>query len=127
MASGDVLRRLEGREYRIGHRVHLTSVGGDAEVSQRLIERIAHLHELGQLRQRIDIVEQWPVAALANAFHLLLERRAQVHDEAALAQYLAILLEQDGATAGGEHDRGLARDVLEYLALAYPKSVLAFA
>src|SRR5687768_14683050 len=127
MASGGLLRCLEGGEYRIGHGVHLASVGGHAEVSQRLIERFAYLHELGQLRQRIDIVEQWPVAALANAFHLLLERRAQVHHEAALAQYLAILLEQDGAAARGEHDRGLARDVLEHLALAYPKSVLAFA
>ena len=68
-----------------------------------------------------------PVAALAHALCLLLERRLEVDHETPLVKHGAILRQQNGAAAGGEHDGTLARDVLDDFALALAKAVLAFA
>ena len=52
---------------------------------------------------------------------------SQVDHETALVQRLAILRQQDGAAAGREHDRALARHVFDDLAFALAKAVLALA
>ena len=57
----------------VGDHVHLASVGRDGEVGQGLVERRTHFHELGQLGQRINVMEQRPIATLTYALGLLLE------------------------------------------------------
>ena len=118
---------LERGEDGVGDHVHLASVGGDGEVGQGLVERRADLHELGELGQRIHVVQQRPSAALAHALCLLLERGLEVDHETPLVQRGAVLRQQDGAAAGGEHDGALARHVLDDFAFALAKPGLAFA
>ena len=80
-----------------------------------------------QLRQRIHVMQQRTGAPLAHAHSLLLERCLEIHDEAPFVERGAVLGQQDGSAAGGEHDGAFARDVFDDFPLALPEASLAFA
>ena len=90
------------------------------------VEGFSHLHELGQAHGRIGGEQQRTVAAAARALNLLLHGSLEVDRRATHAERGAVLGEEHGAAARGEHDARPARQVLDDLLLARPKARLAF-
>ena len=61
--------------------------------------------------------QQRTLAIARQACQLLVDRRFQIHDEAAFAQQLPVFRRKHGAAAGGEHDAGTRANSAEQRAI----------
>ena len=93
---------------------------------QILAKSTALQKQIAQGRAWIGRGKKRPVSVPAGAAKELLDRRAQVHDDAALAQRTAVLGRQHGAAPGGHDDIGASRTHIEHLALSFTEPLLAF-
>src|SRR5690606_32312760 len=85
-----------------------------------------HFHQLAQLGFGIFRVQQGTLSAMSSTLELLLDAGVEIDDTPAGGQTIAVLRQQDGASAGGHDDTGQACQRVDDLALSLPEPGFAF-
>src|SRR5688572_17855982 len=103
------------------------AVGADGDGGDRAVERAAHECKLLEPGATVAGGEKGPVAALARALELLLDRGVQEDDRAARGEPLAVLGQQHRTAACRKDDARGRGERIDHVALADAEALLSLA